>query len=291
MSRPDGTAVVLLHALALDSGMWRETAAALTARGRRVLPFDQRGFGGTPLGEDPPSLDTVADDVVRTLDREGIDRAVLAGCSMGGYVALAVLRRHPHRVSALALFNTRAAADTPETAAGRLAFAERIVRADLRESLIAATTPLLVGTTTRASRPGLVASLLDTVRGADPAAVAWAQRAIAARPDERPATPVGVPAVVVAGAEDGLVGLAESRETAAALGAGDPVVVADAGHLLPMERPEAAAELIAALIDRVDGTAPTPGPGTAGAHQTHEDITESDRTASRGRSEERARAC
>ncbi|MEU8541422.1 alpha/beta hydrolase [Streptomyces sp. NPDC048717] len=291
MSRPDGTAVVLLHALALDSGMWRECAAALTARGRRVLPFDQRGFGGTPLGEEPPSLDTVADDVVRTLDREGIDRAVLAGCSMGGYVALAVLRRHPHRVSALALFNTRAAADSPETAAGRLAFAERIVRADLRESLIAATTPLLVGATTRATRPGLVASLLDTVRGADPAAVAWAQRAIAARPDERPAAPVGVPAVVVAGSEDGLVGLAESWETAAALGAGDPVVVADAGHLLPLERPEAAAELIAALIDRVDGAVPAPGPDTAGAHQMYEDITETGRTASRGRSEEGARSC
>lgn len=79
--------------------MWQAQARALRSLGHPVLTPDQRGFGTTPLGDAPPSLDVVADDLARTLDERGMDRAVLAGSSMGGYVAMAFLRRFPDRVA------------------------------------------------------------------------------------------------------------------------------------------------------------------------------------------------
>src|SRR4051812_16558260 len=71
-----GPAVVLLHAFPLSSAMWLAQREALAADFRVITP-DLRGFGGSPLGDDEPSLDAVADDVAALLDAKGLDRVVL----------------------------------------------------------------------------------------------------------------------------------------------------------------------------------------------------------------------
>ena len=147
-----------------------------------VLTPDLRGFGATALGDVPPSLDVLADDVVAALDAAGVERAVVGGTSMGGYVALAVLRRHPERVSGLLLANTKASADLPAARENReriaaVVEAEGSVRV-LHEEL----EPKLLGATTAVGRPDLVARVHDLLAAAAPATVAWAQRAMAARP-------------------------------------------------------------------------------------------------------------
>jgi len=107
-----GTPLVLLHAFPLSRAMWTSQVTALAGDCRVITP-DQRGFGGSPLGGDPPSLDVAADDLAALLDRLELDRVVLAGLSMGGYLAMAFLRRYPGRVGALGLLDTRAGADSP----------------------------------------------------------------------------------------------------------------------------------------------------------------------------------
>ncbi|MDH2391175.1 alpha/beta hydrolase [Streptomyces sp. HNM0663] len=242
--------VVLLHALPLESSMWDETARALRARGHDVLPVDQRGFGGTPLpAGDAPSLDLVADDLARELDRRGLDTVALAGCSMGGYTAMSFLRRHPHRVRALALFAARGTADTPRAAAARLRFAHLILDDSLRARIVTDTAASLLGATTRAQRPRLLTRVTDLAQAAAPHSVAWAQRAIAARADSLAALrATDVPAVVVQGEEDELVALDEARETAAALPNGRLVTLPGVGHLAPLEAPERTAEILADLL-------------------------------------------
>lgn len=248
--------VVLLHALATTSAMWCAQTDALRRLGHPVLAPDLRGHGSTPLGTAEPSLDVLADDLARALDRHGFGRAVLAGSSMGGYVALAFLRRHPERVSGLALLGTRATADEPGTAAARLAFAARIGDPALRPGLLAATTPRLVGATTRATRHAVLAEVTAMADAADPAGVAWAQRAIAARPDSVALLrSVSVPAVVIAGAEDELVAISEAELMAAALPGGRLVVVPGAGHLTPVE---ARCAVMAALTDLIARAAARP---------------------------------
>ncbi|MFJ3199578.1 alpha/beta fold hydrolase [Streptomyces sp. NPDC086989] len=247
--------VVLLHALPLDSSMWEGTARELRARGHRVLTPDQCGFGAAPLPDRAPSLDLVADDLARELDRQGIGAVALAGCSMGGYAAMAFLRRHPHRVRALALLAARSTADTPEAAAQRLRFAGAVLDDAARGPLVTATTPSLLGATSRARRPGLTARLTELALAAPPRAVAWAQRAIAARPDSAAVLrAAAVPAVVVIGAEDELVSLDEACATAGELPEGRLVALPGVGHLAPLEAPRATAEVLAGLLAQAEIT-------------------------------------
>ncbi|GAA1185962.1 alpha/beta hydrolase [Streptomyces hebeiensis] len=269
----DREPVVMLHALALDSSMWEAQRRALTERGHLVIAPDQRGFGGAPLGTDPPSLTVVADDLARALDGRGIDRAALVGASMGGYVLMEFLRRHPGRASAVALLSARAVADTAGERAERLRFAGAIGSAAREDTgpgrsnltgprrssgkdLVARLVPLLVGATTRRDRPDVVARVLATALVADPAALAWAQRAVAERRDHTETLrSTRVPAVVIAGAEDELVPSARSRECADALPHGRLVTVADAGHLSPLENPGPVTEALCALLARTGAAA------------------------------------
>ncbi|HKC13970.1 MAG TPA: alpha/beta fold hydrolase, partial [Vicinamibacteria bacterium] len=93
-ARGRGRALLLLHAFPLNRTMWDAQVEALAAR-HQVVRFDCRGFGGSPPGDALLTMERIADDAAAVLDRLGISQAVVAGCSMGGYAALAFARRHP----------------------------------------------------------------------------------------------------------------------------------------------------------------------------------------------------
>jgi pimeloyl-ACP methyl ester carboxylesterase len=217
-----------------------------------VLAFDYRGFGRSPLGDAAPSLDVIADDLVRALDARKLDRIVLVGSSMGGYVAMAFLRRHPDRVAGLALLAARATADAPAAGTCRETFTT-ILDHRSRGALIAETTAALVGATTRRQRPAVLARVLEDAATADPRAVAWAERAIAARPDSVDVLRTArVPAIVIAGDEDQLVRLEESQLAASALPRGRLIRIPDAGHLSPLETPEVVTSALVELLRDVN---------------------------------------
>ncbi|WP_188295140.1 alpha/beta fold hydrolase [Streptomyces sp. CBMA156] len=247
-----GTPLVLLHAFPLNASMWSSQLDALpgmTGDEARVLAPDQRGFGGTGLGADEPSLDLVADDLALLLDAAGIERAVVGGLSMGGYVALAFARRHPGRLSGLLLANTRATADTGAVRANR----ERIAAAvTARDSV-----RLLLDEEVAAGQLGpdsqqLVERVQAMVAAAPPAAVAWAQRAMAARPDALDVlAALRVPVAVVAGARDALVAPEEAELMVRASPDAELTVVPGVGHLSALEAPEAFDAAVRTLLARV----------------------------------------
>ncbi|HVA62062.1 MAG TPA: alpha/beta fold hydrolase [Mycobacteriales bacterium] len=231
-----GPALVLLHAFPLSSAMWLAQREALNATHRVITP-DQRGFGGSPLGEEPPSLDLVADDLAALLDAKDLGSVVLGGLSMGGYVAMAFLRRHPDRVRGLVLADTKAGPDTPKVRANRERIAEQVI--DDASLLIEEVFPTLLGPTSVASRPLVLGRVKALVQAAPPVAVAWAQRAMAARPDSfATLRAVAVPTLVVVGEEDTLAPPAEARAMADAVPRGRLVALPGAGHLSAVEAPE-----------------------------------------------------
>ena len=250
--RESGTGVplVLLHAFPLNSAMWSSQREGL-ADGCRVITPDLRGFGGTPLGSDEPSLDVVADDVARLLDGYALDRVVLGGLSMGGYVAMAFLRRHGPRVRALVLADTKASADPEPARANR----ERIARAldDDPESsvLVDEVLPKLVGATTMERRQLVFGRVKGLVQQAPAAAAAWAQRAMAARPDSFDTLrSVDVPTLVVVGEEDALTPPDDAEAMVATVPGAQLVRIAGAGHLTAVETPD---EFNQAVRDLVAG--------------------------------------
>jgi pimeloyl-ACP methyl ester carboxylesterase len=232
-----GLPVVLLHAFPLSSAMWLGQRNSLGERYRVITP-DQRGFGGSPLGWDEPSLDQVADDVAAMLDSLGLDRAVLGGLSMGGYAAMAFLRRHRDRVRALVLADTKATADPPEAAANRERIAARLDDEASSAVLVQEVLPGLLGATTGRVRPLVSGRVKGLVEAAPPAAAAWAQRAMAARPDSLDTLrATDVPALVVWGEEDALASRADVEAMVAALPQGRLETLAGSGHLSAVEVP------------------------------------------------------
>src|SRR5688572_12504011 len=147
-----GIPVLFVHGFPHDRSLWTPQLQALTVQAR-CLAVDLRGFGETTSAP-PYTMDQYADDLVGFLDVMHLDRAVVAGLSMGGYVAFALWRRHPHRVRGLVLSNTRAAADSDEARERRRALMG--VARDQGSSAVADSMLTgMLGKTTRSKRPDI----------------------------------------------------------------------------------------------------------------------------------------
>lgn len=244
--------LVLLHAFPLTSAMWQAQAGALRGAARVWRP-DLFGFGTNLLPDDDsagePSLDRMADDVAAYLDSYELGRVVLGGLSMGGYVAMAFARRHPDRLSGLVLADTKASADPEQAAANRRRIADLLESSGSTDVLIDEVFPGLLGETTKALRPMVVAQVRSMVTAAAPAGAAWAQRAMAARPNSlETLRALDIPALVIRGDQDALSSAQDTQAMVDALPQGRLVVVPDAGHLAAMENPAPVTSAIAAFM-------------------------------------------
>lgn len=242
-----GAPVVLLHAYPCDHTMWDAQAAALVARGRRVIRPDLPGFGASPVPEAEPALAVMADAVFDVL--EGVATFALGGLSMGGYVAMQMLRQDPQRVTSLALIDTKATPDTPQAAQTRYDTAARAEEEGSLASMAEGMLGGLLGATTLAQRPQVVERTAQYIAAASADGAAWAMRAMAARPDSLPTLAgFGRPAVVVMGEEDALSPRSEHELMVSALPMGRLVEVPACGHLSALEQPEAVSAALTALF-------------------------------------------
>ncbi|MGW4058741.1 alpha/beta fold hydrolase [Amycolatopsis sp. NPDC004747] len=238
--------LVLLHAFPLDSRMWNAVREPLASHLRVITP-DQRGLGRSPLPETgrEPSLEDAARDVVALLDRLDLDRVVLGGCSMGGYLAMAVLRLAPERVGGLVLIDTKATPDTPEAAQTRLDVAARVEHEGTKTWLAEANLPNLLTESTHARRPELVETVREIIESQPPAGISWTALALRTRPDSLDLLRDSkVPALVIVGEEDPITPVASASEIAEVMDGATLVVLPDAGHLTPLEDPAGVVEAI-----------------------------------------------
>ncbi len=237
-------AVVLLHAFPMDSTLWAAQRKALAGEGYRVITPDLPGFGGSPMPDQPPSVDVMADEVAQLLDHLGVATAVVGGLSMGGYVTMAMLRRHRTRLSGIILADTKPGADGPEAIEVRLSMAAAVEVAGSAATVADGMVPKLLGQTTLDSRPTVVAMVRRWIAAQPARGVAWAQRAMAARPDSTAdIAAFGGPVLVLRGTEDVISPQADADAMAeAARAGGSTTTVAEipgAGHLTAVEDPQA----------------------------------------------------
>jgi len=246
---PDGTPLVLLNAFPVDRSQWEGLIEALSdiARGD-IIAFDLPGIGEMPMTDEEPSLELIADAaVVAMREATGHESAIWVGCSMGGYIAMAVAEREPTAVAGLGLIGTRSTADDAEGVANRLKIADTVAGAERHPNprLVAEG---LVGTQGE-RREELVAAIEANVGLHSGDGVAWGQRAMAARPDRTEVLRnVDAPAVVVIGENDAIVPRADAELMAAALDV-EPVFLAGIGHLAAFEAPDAVARALAPLFE------------------------------------------
>ncbi|MEI4281214.1 alpha/beta hydrolase [Klenkia terrae] len=239
-----GPAVVLLPAFPLDHRLWDDVAASLPAP-LRPIAVDLPGLGSPTAGD--PSLELAVDGVLALLDELGLDRAVVAGLSTGGYVAAMLAGRAPGRVAALALCDTTTEVGPPDVPADRRRAAD-----DLEQRGIEVVLDSVAEGLGPHAGPELAGRVESVIRSMDPAGVAWVCRALAARPD----TSVAVrdfpgPVLLLFGELDGPTPPAERLTALRALRPdAEAVVVPGSGHLTALEAPAEVAAALAALAAR-----------------------------------------
>ena len=244
-----GRALVLLHAFPLTRRMWQFQYGALSTGLRLVTP-DLTGFGESVRATQTPDLGVVADAVVALCAELGLDDIVLGGLSMGGYVAMEVLRRRPGLAGALILADTKSGVDTEAARGNRERIASLLEDSGSSRVLVDEVLPTLIGDTTRAERPETVQLVRTMVDSADPAAAAWAQRAMAGRRDSGDVLhATDVLALVVVGTEDTLSPPSEAEAMCAALPRARLVRIAGAGHLSALEAPTAFNRAVLDLLE------------------------------------------
>jgi len=222
------TGLLLIHAFPLDARMWGDLAS-----GPGVVAPDLPGFGGSEAA--PGGVMRMKDAASRCLeamDAARIERAIVVGSSMGGYVAFELWRSAPHRIAGLVLANTRAEADSPEGAEGRRVLADRLRREG--NVLLEAPPPLL--------GENADASTRERVRGwiseQSPEAIAAAALGMAERPDSTADLPgIDVPTLVITSDRDRLIPPSVSASMVERLPRSRLATIEGAGHLSNVERP------------------------------------------------------
>jgi pimeloyl-ACP methyl ester carboxylesterase len=243
----NGSAVLLLHAFPLNSRMWQPQIEALNGRAR-FLAVDFPGFGLSPPLDGAPSLADYAARVRDLLDQRGIEKLIVVGLSMGGYVSFRLAELLGSRLSGLLLADTR---PTPDTEAGVLARHELAAEVEAEGVEVAANEfiPKLIGSTSLRTQPGIVEWVRSVILENSVAGVADALRAMAGRPDstallERLACPV----VCVVGDEDTITPPDVVQAMASRIPNARVEVIGQAGHLTNLEAPDAFNRVLAGVI-------------------------------------------
>ncbi len=236
-----GDTILLVHGHPFDRTMWSPQVAHATAAGWRVVVPDLRGYGETTVVPGATTLETFARDAVALLDHLGVDAFVLGGLSMGGQIAMELVRLFPHRVRGLLLADTSSTAETDAGKAERNAVADRLIAGGdegmvgYAEELL----PRMVAPVTLTERRAVADHVLAMMRATPAVGAAAALRGRAERPDyDATLAALTMPTLVVVGDDDTYTPVAEARRMHEIVPGSSLVVVDGTGHLPNLERPD-----------------------------------------------------
>lgn len=228
--------------------MWERQIDDLAADHRVIAP-DLRGFGQSGVTAGTVSMQQMADDLAALLDGLGVAEPVaLCGLSMGGYVAWQFALRHRQRLAKLIQCDTRAVADSPEAAGGRLKTAEKVL-AEGAKVVADAMLGKLFAPITAEQQPHIVETTRQVMLRTSPEGIAAALRGMAERPDvSGQLAELDLPALIVCGEHDAIAAPAEMRGIAEKMPQAKFALIKDAGHMAPLEQPTAVNGAIRAFL-------------------------------------------
>jgi 3-oxoadipate enol-lactonase len=247
--RGSGKVLLLVHGFPVDSRIWRHQLSDLAGI-RRVVAVDLRGRGASPATPDGWNMDTYAGDVAETIEALGVGPVDLAGLSMGGYIAFALMRRRPDLVRTLILVSTRATPDAPEMRAGRDAAAALVAKSGIGALADRMLPRILAEDAPQQIRREVTGLIFDTP-GPTAAADTIAMRD---RPDSTPGlASIRVPVLVIQGESDSLSPPGSGRQLADAMPDARLALIPAAGHFAPLENPGAVSFAIASFLETATG--------------------------------------
>jgi 3-oxoadipate enol-lactonase len=230
----EGLPLLFIHGFPLSRGAWSRQVEAFKSRHRVIAP-DLRGFGESHSSAGPVSMGQFAEDISVLIQQLGVGPVILAGHSMGGYIALAFAKAYPELLRGLVLVGTKAGKDSTEAAKARHATAEAVRLKGISVVVEAMAPKMLAASNTDAS---MAAAVRGFMASASLQGVMGALQGMAERPDASDGLgEIRVPTLVIVGSEDTVIPPSESEALAKAIPGAQLMVLPHAGHLVAWEQP------------------------------------------------------
>lgn len=243
-----GVPVVLLHGYPLSSAIWHEQQK-LSSHYHVITP-DLRGHGQSPVPTGVYEMELEARDVLALLDSLSIDKAVIMGHSMGGYVALATWKIAPERFLGLGLINTQAGADSEEARQNRYKTADRV--SEEGSKVVAEAMLPKMFAPTLPGDDSLIEQVRTLILATKPDGIIGTLKGMAVRPDSTATLPnITVPVLILTGDKDQLIPPQRSEAMAGAIPTATLATVENAGHLPMLEQPQATTMAIRNYLDEI----------------------------------------
>ncbi len=229
--------IIFLHGFPFNKSMWNDQLDTLKSE-HRAIALDLRGFGKSTNENLKLSMDLYGQDLIAFLDKLKIDKAIICGLSMGGYIALNAMKNFPDRFKALILCDTQCNADSAEGKEKRYKTIEQIKRegtADFNENFIKS----VFYPDSLKNKQEVVESLRNVVTANSKEAITAGLGALAERSETCTSLNIiRVPTLIICGREDELTPLAQSEYIQKHIDGSVLRVIANAGHVSNLEQPE-----------------------------------------------------
>ena len=249
-----GPALLLVHGFPLNRMMWQAQLEPIAGAGYRAIAPDLRGFGASDAPSGGYSMDSFADDLIALLDALQIERAAVAGMSMGGYILQDLLERYPERIAAACFVATKSSADDEEGRARRSAMAAQAERLGANP-IIKIFAELLFAPQTMRSKPELIAQVTSWMRSTSPRALAGGLLAMRDRKDYTPLlSGFRQPSLVIVGTEDQAASQSALERFKTGLPNCQSRIIAAAGHMVNMEQPGEFNEALLSFLNGIRDT-------------------------------------
>lgn len=260
--RGKGVPVVLAHGFPFDHTIWQQQLEDVS-KVARVLAPDLPGFGKSEaLGDAEPTIVDYADQLALWAKQIGLDRLVLVGHSMGGYIALAFAGKYADMLAGLGLVCTRPGPDSEQAKRTRYTQIDEVWQRG-PQVIVDAMLPKLFSPETKEKKPRIVQDAQELMLRQKASGIVSALQAMATRPDSSPLLEkIEVPTLVVSGADDALIPQVDVDLMAATISGARQERIDGAGHLPMMERPDKLSDMLRDLArgSRTDPNVPEPPP-------------------------------
>lgn len=232
-----GIPVIFIHGFPFNATMWDLQVKALNGS-HRLIAYDVRGHGASEAGNVEFSIELFVSDLITLMDLLKLEKPVLCGLSMGGYIALLAAKEYPERFKGLVLCDTQCVADTPEGAEKRIATIEKIKTSGVQvyaEEIITN----LFAPSSFTNRPTEIEIVKQMILATSEESLCNTLRALANRSDTcESLAKFKMPVLIIVGAEDKITPPYAAKELHRSIKGSDLAIIESAGHLSNIEQPE-----------------------------------------------------
>lgn len=246
-----GKPVVLIHGFPLSGNMWNSQAKILAAKGFRVILPDLPGFGKDIDNSKRFTIEEMAAQILELIESLMIEKAIIGGLSMGGYVLFNLFRVAPEKFSAMILCDTTYLADTDDKRKGRFDLIAQIENRGT-QALIEKMLPNLISDETKLNNPDLTAGLEKIFSKVNPAAAVNALQSMAERKDNSDIIEkIRVPTLLVFGEFDKITNLETADKMNELISDSELQIIKHAGHYSNLEAPQDFNTKLLAFCNRI----------------------------------------